>query len=276
MKKKKYMIARVAASRVLAVTVLAATGLVTAAAQTPSLPKAETIIERVQANLRLPGFEAVNRLTITDARGRERVRELAMLSAYDTAERLERRIIRFLSPADVRGTGLLVFDYETADDDMWLYLPAVRRARRIASNEKNGSFLGSEFTYADMTMLGTHEFEYTVIERSTVRGEPCYILEQLPRSREVARDYGFARRQLAVHADRFVLWEAVYFDERGRETRRLTVDRIVDVGNGNFRAATLRMDNLLNGRSSTLELGEFARTENVDPQYFTVPYLERF
>ena len=75
----------------------------------------------------------------------------------------EKRIIKFISPAEVQGTGILIYDYENRPDDMWIYLPALRKTRRIVSREKSNSFMGSEFSNADMTAPSLEDFEYTLL-----------------------------------------------------------------------------------------------------------------
>ena len=92
---------------------------------------------------KLAGSEAVSTMTIIDSKGRERVRKIAQVTKLYQNGDTEKKLIRFLSPADVKGTGLLTYDYNDKDDDMWLYMPALRKTRRIISSEKAKSFMGS-------------------------------------------------------------------------------------------------------------------------------------
>ena len=102
---------------------------------------ARQIIDKSEENTKVSGSEAVSTMTIIDAKGRKRVRKVAQVTKlYDNGE-TEKKLIRFLSPADVKGTGLLTFDYEKKDDDMWLFMPALRKTRRIVSSEKAKSFM---------------------------------------------------------------------------------------------------------------------------------------
>jgi hypothetical protein len=103
-------------------------------------------------------MEAISTLRIYDARGRERVRQTSMASRLFESGSTEKRIIRFLSPAEVKGTGMLIYDYDDRNDDMWIYMPALRKTRRIISNEKRKSFMGSEFSNADMSAPNLEDF----------------------------------------------------------------------------------------------------------------------
>jgi hypothetical protein len=91
-------------------------------------------------------------------------------------------IMFFLSPADVKDTGFLTYDYDDADadDDQWLYLPALKKTKRIASNDKSGSFMGSDFTYADMTTRELDHYDYRLIKEGDVGGNPVWIVEGIP------------------------------------------------------------------------------------------------
>ena len=97
---------------------------------------AKQIVDKSFQTTKLVGSEMLSTLTIIDNRGRERVRKIATVSKLYNNGKTEKRLIRFLSPADVKGTGLLTFDYENKDDDMWLFMPALRKTRRIVSTEK--------------------------------------------------------------------------------------------------------------------------------------------
>ena len=274
-------------NRALAVRLLAALAVATVVAvvpvlgQTPSgdadapLTSAGSVIQAAQDNMRLASFEAVTRMIINDGRGNSRTRELAMISAWYPEERVEKRLIRFLSPADVRGTGLLTWDHDEGSDDMWLYLPALRRARRLASTEKSGNFMGSEFTYADMTALSTDDFDYQLQGTGMVEGVLCYLLVQTPRDQRLEREYGFSRREIAVTAAELVIRQARYYDSRGRATRTLTADRITEIAPGRYRPLFMEMENLQNGRTSQLITDRWQTGEGVGTEYFTVPRLEQ-
>ena len=90
-------------------------------------------------------------LTITEKGGSTRNRTISMMTK-SYAEGLEKRIIRFIEPADVRGTSMLVFDNKNSADEMWIYLPALKKTRRIVTSEKGKSFMSSEFSNADMSL----------------------------------------------------------------------------------------------------------------------------
>ncbi|MCK5687795.1 outer membrane lipoprotein-sorting protein, partial [Myxococcota bacterium] len=109
--------------------------------------------------MRFEGSESIATLTIVNQRGQKRVRKIATVSKLFDDGKTEKRLIRFIAPADIKGTGLLTWDYEDKSDDMWLFMPALRKTRRIVASDKAKSFMGSEFSYSDITPPAIADFK---------------------------------------------------------------------------------------------------------------------
>ena len=132
-------------------------------------PSAREIMDKVTVTRKLDGSEAVVKMTSVDDKGQSRERDITMATKLYDGGKTEKRIYRFLSPADVQGTSILVFDYEAKADDVWIYLPALRKTRRIVSSQRAQSFMGSEFSYGDLNIPALDEFNYTLGEGGAVR-----------------------------------------------------------------------------------------------------------
>ena len=104
-------------------------------------------------------------LTITEKSGSTRNRTISM-TTKSYPEGLEKRFIKFIEPADVRGTAMLVVDNANTADDMWIYLPALKKTRRIVTSEKGKSFMSSEFSNADMTSPSLSDFTHRHADNS--------------------------------------------------------------------------------------------------------------
>jgi len=235
------------------------------------------VVEKSQETTELAGTEAVSTLTIIDSQGRERVRKIAQVSKLTDNGNTEKKLVRFLEPADVKGTGLLTFDYEEKDDDMWLYMPALRKTRRIVSSEKSNSFMGSEFTYADMTPPSLDDFNYEKLESETLDSEPCYVVNIIAKNDDIADENGFHRRVVWISKEDFVIRKAVYYDYNDEKYKMLTVKDIkeLDSENDKYRPTHMVMENVQNGRKSILKVNEIQFNPDVKDSYFTTNYLER-
>ena len=237
---------------------------------------ANEIIDRAQEVIRVKGVQGVSILRIIDEKGRERVRKIKMVTKlFDNGE-TEKRLLRFMAPPDVKGTGLLTFDYKSKDDDIWLYMPALRKVRRIVSSEKAKNFLGSEFTYADMAPPSQDDFNFKLLGEEKIKDALCYKIEWKPKDDDVAEENGFSRRVTFVSKDYFVIRKSIYYDLDGELLKELIVHEVkeLDTENHKFRAMNLEMINRQNGRRSTLE-NELEFNPDVDDKYFTTRYLER-
>ena len=147
--------------------------------------KARNIMEKVDAR-----DEGDNRISdmemiLIDKNGSERVRKIRSLQK-DKGEDTH-RIMFFLEPADVTNTGFLTYDYDDSerDDDQWLYLPALRKSKRISSSDKSGSFMGSDFTYSDMTSRDLEDYDFEFIKEMKVGDHKVWVIESSPRNEKV-------------------------------------------------------------------------------------------
>ena len=105
----------------------------------------------------------------------------------------------FSDPADVAGTGLLSVDYDAGrrEDDQWLYLPSLKKATRISSGEKSGSFMGTDLTYADMTTRDPADFTYSMDKPSVKVGdEDCWLIIAKPATAEVQKETGYLKSKI--------------------------------------------------------------------------------
>lgn len=118
-------------------------------------------------------------MVLINANGDKVTRNMVnMTLERDNAE--DYQIVKFLNPADVRGTGLLTHQDPTGSDKQWLYLPDLRRVKKISSSNKSGSFMGSEFTYEDITGNTLDKWDYKFVEESTLDGAAVNVLEKTP------------------------------------------------------------------------------------------------
>lgn len=240
-------------------------------------PTAREIMDKSFKAVKLAGSEGTSTLTIIDSKGRERVRKIASVSKlYDRGE-TERRLIRFLSPADVKGTGLLTFDYEKEDDDIWLFMPALRKTRRIVSSEKAKNFMGSEFSYADMTPPALEDFTYKILGEDEVESTLCWQIEMLPVDDDIADENGFSKKISYIAKEDFVIRKAFYYDLDGELHKELSVKGVqeVDTKNHKYRPIHMIMVNEQNGRKSALVIDKIQFNPDVKDEYFTTRYLER-
>ncbi len=256
----------------LALTTLLAAGSAAAAAPSP-----RDIMDKVTVTRKLDGSEAQVKMTTVDDKGQSRERELSMATKLYDGGKTEKRVYRFLSPADVQGTSILVFDYETKPDDVWIYLPALRKTRRVVSSQKSQSFMGSEFSYGDLNIPALDDFDYKLVKEEAVKGEPCWVIDLTPKSKEVADSDGYSKKTYWVSKEKYAVMRGLYYDKDGKLLKELVADNIklLDPKAKRYRAMHMEMINKQNGRKSVFESTKIAFAPNTKDEYFTTAYLER-
>lgn len=167
-------------------------------------------------------------MRIFDRQGRARERSLVLTSLRASGDRGDRVLVRFLSPGDIKGTGLLVWEHEDAEDERFLYLPALGRVRRIAGSEKQESFVGSDLSYEDIGGRDLAEYAYAFVQRDASwtapdgRSHPAWQLEAKARDLQAA----YPRSVSLVRKDNFVVVAADIFNRRNEREKRYEVRRL--------------------------------------------------
>ncbi|MDF1574174.1 MAG: MMPL family transporter [Bacteroidales bacterium] len=240
-----------------------------------SAQDARELIKSSHDVVKVKSFEAVSTLSIEDSRGNQRVRKSSMAS-MSLADGTEKRIIKFVSPAEVRGTGILIFDYPEKSDDMWIYLPALRKTRRIVSKEKSKSFMGSEFTNANMTAPGLDDFRYTLLGKDLFRDKNCFMVESIPADAGREDEYGYSKSVSWIEENTYLVYKIQYFDFDGELFKSITNSefRELDKEQGKYMVTGMKAVNHQNKRSSEMIMDQVSVT-STNPSYFTVAYLEK-
>lgn len=210
--------------RALCIALLLGTTLNAAAA-----PSARDIMQRVDD--RDDGDNGVfdMEMVLIDKNGHERQRTLRSYTKDKGEDR--QRIMFFLEPADVKDTAFLTYDYHDydKDDDQWLYLPALRKSKRIASTDKSGSFMGSDFNYSDMTRRNLNAYDFTLLKEMEVRGAKTWLIQAVPKSPEEVEESGYDKSLLFVRQDNDMVVRAVHWVAHSNKLKYLDVPELAQI-----------------------------------------------
>jgi outer membrane lipoprotein-sorting protein len=138
------------------------------------------------------------------------------------------KLIFFLEPSDVRNTGFLTYDYDdpSKDDDQWLYLPALKKSKRIASADKSSSFMGSDFSYGDMTSRELSDYNFKLIEEREINDHKAWVIESLPKTKKVIDETGYIKSLLLVRQDNFVVVRAVHYEKKQGRIKLMDIPKL--------------------------------------------------
>jgi predicted RND superfamily exporter protein len=160
----------------------------------------------------------------------------------------DRSLTIFDTPRDVRGTAFLSHSHALEPDDQWLYLPSLKRVKRINSSNKSGPFMGSEFAYEDMASQEVDKYSYRYVGDESVMGEPGYVIERVP----VDPNSGYSRQKIWIDGTHWRTAKIEFYDRRGDLLKTLENTGYRQYDNGKWRADRMEMINHQTGKSTTL------------------------
>ena len=159
----------------------------------------------------------------------------------------------FDSPADVKGTAFLSFTHVNEPDDQWLYLPALKRVKRIASKNKSGPFMGSEFAFEDMSSQEVDKYTYKWLRDEQLDGKDVYVLERVP----VDKHSGYTRQIVWGDKEIYQPWKVEFYDRKNALLKTLVFVDYKQYMGKYWRPDVMEMTNHQNGKSTTLIFSDY-------------------
>jgi hypothetical protein len=225
----------------------------------------------VQADALQKDYKAERRqmtLTLISAQGQQSVRKVTYES-LEGADRQDKTLISFVYPPDMKGVSLLTYEHTVGDDDQWLYLPSLQRVKRIASSNKSGSFMGSEFAYEDLVVRQLENFDYRYLREEVVDGKRCHVIERLPRD----KNSGYSKIIRWRLADSLQELKSEYYDRKGELLKVRIMEGHHQVA-GIWRVNRITVTNVQTNKKSVLSFDEIAIKIDIPAGKFQVQSLE--
>lgn len=210
-------------------------------------------------------------MTLVRKNGHQRVRKLESWSMDIGKD--SKKIMFFTYPGDVKGTGFLTWDYDDVSkaDDKWLYLPAMKKTRRISGkSSKTDYFMGSDFTYDDMSARSVDEEKHELLREEMVGEYKCWVVNSVPYN----KDEIYSRRVTWIRQDCFMLVRAEYYDKLDKLHRLLTVSEIEKI-QGFWTTHLMHMENVQTGHKTIIRMDNQKFNPDISPNLFTVSSLEK-
>jgi hypothetical protein len=177
----------------------------------------------------------------------------------------------FGSPNDVKGTAFLSFSHPKANDEQWLYLPALKRVKRISSRNKSGSFMGSEFSFEDLTSFEVEKYTYQYLRDETIDGMKTWVIEQTP----IDKYSGYKRRIVWIDQLEYRNLKTDFYDRKNSLLKTLTASNFKLYLDKYWRASNLEMINHQSGKSTLLTWNDYQFKQGLDESDFNKNALKR-
>jgi hypothetical protein len=244
--------------------------LLTSASQVQ--PDAATIMSKSRDLTLMGSMKATIHMSITEKNGSSRNRTIEMTTkSYPGGT--EKRLIRFLEPADVRGTAMIIIDNPGSQDEMWIYLPALKKVRRIVSTERGRSFMSSEFTNADMSSPVLADFRHVFAIGSGI--SDAWIIESIPVSQEKADENGYSKKVSYLQTDNYRINKMEFYNFDNELFKRIIIKSVLPLSEGRYIIKDMEAFNLLNGRKSEIVMTNISTGVAIDDAVFSLQNLER-
>ena len=236
------------------------------------LPDAGQIMNKSRELSLTGSMSATINLSITEKNGASRNRTISMTTKSFSGG-LEKRMIKFLEPADVRGTAMLVVDNKSSADEMWIYLPALKRTRRIVSSEKGRSFMSSEFTNADMSSPTLSDFVNRQVAESGK--DNMWIIESIPVNEDKEDEYGYSRKISYIDMDNYQVQKMEFYNFDNELYKTIEIKSVHQMPEGKYMIRDMIACNHVTDRQSEIVFRNITEQVKVDDTFFTVQNLER-
>lgn len=202
-------------------------------------------------------------MTLIKSTGRKRVRKVKVWQKeYRDGNR---SLMRFLEPGDVAGTGFLVWEHEDKDDDQWLYLPAQKKLRRISGDEKEDSFMGTDFSYEDLGSHSLDDYSYTLLPEEHFDNHDCYVVKGVPKQ---GIEKSYSKTVSWVRKDIFVTVKINFFDNRGQLLKQLLVASLEEI-DGIWTETVMEMENVQKKHKTILTFENIQYNSDLQNDIFT-------
>ncbi|WP_438280609.1 outer membrane lipoprotein-sorting protein [Pseudomonas alabamensis] len=216
--------------------------------------------------------------TLTNSNGEVRVRKTEGHTKLQAdANQNNMRYVKFVSPPDIKGTATLLIENTDADDDMWIYLPALSKVRRLSASNKRDSFVGTDFSYGDIIGHNPAHWQQQLLRMEPLSdGTQAYVITSTPKTDKVAKDTGYSKMRSWVRADNFVAVKVELDDLNGQPLKRIEAADLQAVGRqGKWQPMQSQAENLQTGHKTQIAFEHFKADQGVSDRYFKAQALDR-
>jgi len=221
------------------------------------------IMEKVYSNPAGEDTQGSMTMTLTNSRGEQRIRTLSQFIKDDGTT--EKKIMFFITPADVRNTSFMNWSHSDGrDDDQWIYLPALKRTKRISSDGKSDYFMGSDFTYDDLGDRHPDMDNHKLLREETVDGKSCYVIESTPKD----ADYMYSKTVTWVMKDNYLGLKREFYDDRNTLLKILSIQKFEKV-DGFWTILETKMHNVQKDHTTVIKFTEVQKNKGIPDSKFT-------
>lgn len=215
-------------------------------------------------------FKADLTMILKNKQGEKSIRRLRSRT-LENPDDGDKSLMLFDTPLDVKNTAFLTIAHKHSDDDQWLYLPALKRVKRISSSNKGGAFMGSEFSYEDMSPPIVEKYNYRHLRDEKFKGRPCHVIERYPTDNRSL----YKKHVVWIDSKQYIPWKIEYYNRRNKHLKTLTYRKYKRYLKEFWRPGEMYMMNLRTRKSTVLAWKNYQFRTDIQEQDFNQQRLSR-
>jgi len=231
---------------------------------------AASIVHSSRSRIQSDTVRSVSRMVITAKNGSTSERVIEQISKDDSKGN-SRTVIVFRQPANVAGTRFLTMDTASGKSDQWIFLPSIGKVRRIAASEGSGSFMGTDFSYDDISFVdrGADLDTHSLLREETFNGKPCYVIESIPKD----SSFPYSKTVSWIDKEQFLSYKVELYNRRGEMVKLMEMSDFKDV-QGRLTPMQTKVSTVGAGSSTTIFMENMKYDDPIPESVFTTAYLE--
>ncbi|MGE3975115.1 MAG: outer membrane lipoprotein-sorting protein [Bdellovibrionales bacterium] len=240
--------------------------------------EAKGVMAKNEQARQLSDVKADTKLTNIDKGGSENVKKFTWWRKLAPNKVNFNTLTRFQSPAEIRDEAVLFLEKENGKSEVLLYLPAFKKTRRVENQAQSQSFMGSQFSYSDISTPDLNSFDYKLLPESTCHdGGVCYVVESTPKTVEVKERFGYSKQIQQIRSDNFMVSQVEYFNLEGQKLKKLMAyeNKEVDSQNSKWMAHRLEVENFLNSKKTKIEFSNVKVNQGISDALFAPQNISR-
>ncbi|MEM7209730.1 MAG: outer membrane lipoprotein-sorting protein [Pseudomonadota bacterium] len=239
-------------------------------AQTPEEKGMEIAVEADRRDTGFGDSEAAMTMTLKNRKGDTSTREVRVKTLEIDGDG-DKSMSIFDKPADVKGTAFLTYSHSLEPDEQWIYLPALKRVKRISSKNKSGPFMGSEFAYEDISSQEVDKYTYKYLRDEELNGKKVFVVERYP----AYKNSGYKRQIAWIDQEEYIALKTEFYDRKDSLLKTLEWRDYKQYLGQFWRAHEMHMVNHQNGKTTTLAWSDYTFNVGLGDKDFNKNVLKR-
>lgn len=238
---------------------------------------ADVIVQKSSEVNKIYSWNSKTTMLLISKKGSKRIRESVNYNKLDKNGYDTMRLIRFTAPADIKGTNILIHERRDGNDNIWIYLPSMKKVRRLIAGNKKDSFVGTDFSYTDIVTPRVQDYSHTLLRRELLNGIECFVIESVPKTEKIRKNTAYTKKIAWIRTDNFVRIKSELYDLSGMLYKIMQVISIKEVNRkrGKWLVEKVEMRNIQSGHSTIITFNNIKVGETLSNKLFMPNRLDQ-